>query len=253
MSKNCRRLIDRLEIEHMAHAGLGNGDLILTHLQMVEFGISRRLIQKTIAEAEDRGLIEVQRGLRLKDVPNRFRLTYRGTRRRLHSLAYEWSAPTNEWRQRGKQTQECGSTSAPQEGHFAPGENKPENKSENKSPENPAETANVFRSAKDAQSGTTYNILLPPAQPGAPSRENNHTPRRANGQQPPSENNRAGLDALRGAVVARIEEVGRGEQQRIAEHLGITRGSLSNFLAGRRSIRETTERALREYLSRDAA
>jgi hypothetical protein len=58
-SINCRRLIAALEFENMNHAGTENGDLIMPYNQLVRWwGIPRRLIRRTIEEAEERGLIE---------------------------------------------------------------------------------------------------------------------------------------------------------------------------------------------------
>src|SRR5690242_17325171 len=66
-SINCRRFIERLELEHMAHAGKENGRLGVSYDQFVEFGIGRRFIDDVIKEAEDRGLIEVTfRGFKRK-------------------------------------------------------------------------------------------------------------------------------------------------------------------------------------------
>ena len=41
-----------------------------------------------------------KRGLRLKETTNEYRLTYFATRERTPTGAYEWSAPTNEWKRR---------------------------------------------------------------------------------------------------------------------------------------------------------
>jgi hypothetical protein len=98
-SRNCIRLIDRLELEHMAHAGKENGRLPVSYEQFVEFGIGRRFISPAIEEAVDRGFIEVTfHGLKLKDAPNRYRLTYYATSKKNDFGAYEWSAPTDEWK-----------------------------------------------------------------------------------------------------------------------------------------------------------
>ena len=62
MSINCKRLIDFLMNEHLSKGGKENGSLKATYDQLVEFGISRRLIHRTISEAEDFGLIRAERG-----------------------------------------------------------------------------------------------------------------------------------------------------------------------------------------------
>lgn len=59
---NARRLIDRLLLDHMSHAGTENGRLKATHAQLEQFGISRRHIPTAIADAEHVGLIDVCRG-----------------------------------------------------------------------------------------------------------------------------------------------------------------------------------------------
>ena len=97
----CRRLIERAEIEHMAHKGLENGRLKLAYSQFVEWGISRGSIPAAIRYAVDAGFLEVmRRGYHLKETPNEYRLTYFATRERTVTGAYEWSAPTNEWKRR---------------------------------------------------------------------------------------------------------------------------------------------------------
>ena len=39
LSLNCRRLLDRLEVEHMAHKGQDNGRLKISYSQFVQWGI----------------------------------------------------------------------------------------------------------------------------------------------------------------------------------------------------------------------
>jgi hypothetical protein len=59
---NARRLIDTLLIEHMSHGGRQNGRLKATHRQLVEAGMSVRLVAEAIREAEAKGLIDCARG-----------------------------------------------------------------------------------------------------------------------------------------------------------------------------------------------
>jgi hypothetical protein len=100
-SINCRRLINFLEVEHLRHAGNENGSLLAPYGQLVGFGIGRRLIHASIAEAERRGLVRVDRGGRrgvvLTEV-NRFRLTYMWSRRKISSF-WDWTPPTDDWKQ----------------------------------------------------------------------------------------------------------------------------------------------------------
>lgn len=80
---NARRMLDRLELEHMAHAGRENGNLVVTFDQFVDCGIRREAIARTMAELDRLGWIEVHRGLYrgcARSDPNRFRLTARRTR-----------------------------------------------------------------------------------------------------------------------------------------------------------------------------
>lgn len=96
-----RRLLERIEVEHMAHAGQENGRLGIAYSQFVEWGLSRRSIPAAIRYAEDAGFLEVtERGYHLKDTTNLYRLTYYATRELVRGVAYEWSAPTNEWKRR---------------------------------------------------------------------------------------------------------------------------------------------------------
>lgn len=62
MSINCKRLIDFLFAEHLSKGGCENGNLKATYDQLAAAGIARRLIHRTISEAEEFGLIRVERG-----------------------------------------------------------------------------------------------------------------------------------------------------------------------------------------------
>ena len=100
MPLTCRRLLDRIELEHMAHNGQENGRLNVAYSQFVQWNISRRSIPAAIRYAENAGFLEVmKRGYHVKDTTNEYRLTYLATRERVRGV-YEWSAPTNEWKQR---------------------------------------------------------------------------------------------------------------------------------------------------------
>ena len=60
-----RRVIERIAVEHMNHGGTENGRLAVTYTNFVEWGISRRLISKALADAIARGLIyRTERGVR---------------------------------------------------------------------------------------------------------------------------------------------------------------------------------------------
>lgn len=95
MSPNAHRALDRIMIEHMAHAGTENGNLPVTHEDFVTHGVTRRLVKDAIQELENLGLIKrTVRGGRWhgSNKPSRFRLTWIGDRRGQH--------PTNEWKGR---------------------------------------------------------------------------------------------------------------------------------------------------------
>jgi hypothetical protein len=84
LSLAARRILDRLEIEHAAHAGRENGKLPLTYEHLMEYGIYRRGIAPAIREVEALGFVEVtQRGRASFTAeyrhPSRYRLTYRPT------------------------------------------------------------------------------------------------------------------------------------------------------------------------------
>jgi hypothetical protein len=100
-SLSARRCLDRMEIEHLHHAGKENGKLPVTYEHFVEFGVSRRLIAKSIRELVALGFLEITRhgvaGNAEHRESNLFRLTY------LHA---ERAKPTDEWR-RIKTTEEA--------------------------------------------------------------------------------------------------------------------------------------------------
>ena len=63
LSINARRAVERVMIEHMAHAGQENGNLPVTYNDFEKHGAQRRMIKLAIAEAAACGLIIVmQRG-----------------------------------------------------------------------------------------------------------------------------------------------------------------------------------------------
>ncbi|MFZ5671732.1 MAG: hypothetical protein ACOZAM_02085 [Pseudomonadota bacterium] len=98
-SIHCTRLLDFLEIEHLRHGGVENGALVAPYNQLETFGIGRRFISKTIAEAETRKLVEVKRGgLKGRGMSDlsRFRLTYCWTKSRVNGL-WDWHLPTDDW------------------------------------------------------------------------------------------------------------------------------------------------------------
>ena len=74
-----RRLIERLEIEHMRHGGRLNGHLYVAYVQFVAAGVSRRRIGAVLVLGQQLGLIEtIRSGEPNGDLraPNSYRLTY---------------------------------------------------------------------------------------------------------------------------------------------------------------------------------
>ena len=89
-----RRIIDRIVIEHMHHAGSMNGELIVTYDDFEKYGISRKAIRTAIDIAQALGFIEVTfPGVRSH-----------GAARRPSQYALTWlpqidgSDPTNRWK-----------------------------------------------------------------------------------------------------------------------------------------------------------
>lgn len=87
-----RRVLERLEIEHMRHAGKENGHLVVSYDQFVKFGVSRKAIRGALELGERLGLLEVRQSNNwIGDIrqPNEYRLTYVPEKDR--------KAPTDEW------------------------------------------------------------------------------------------------------------------------------------------------------------
>jgi len=57
LSLAARRVIDRVMIEHMLHAGTENGNLIVTYRDFRKCGIRGSSIKPAISEAGERGLL----------------------------------------------------------------------------------------------------------------------------------------------------------------------------------------------------
>jgi hypothetical protein len=59
---NCRRFVDFLLREHLAHGGKENGKLLAPDHQLRTLGIGAQYITKAIREAEDLGIVDCERG-----------------------------------------------------------------------------------------------------------------------------------------------------------------------------------------------
>lgn len=95
------RLLDRIELEHCAHAGRENGYLTVPYNQFVEAGIGRRFIKAAIDEAVRLGLLIVERGLYrggAKRRPSRYRLTYLKSKFAPAAGTPYYLEPTHDWR-----------------------------------------------------------------------------------------------------------------------------------------------------------
>ncbi len=92
LSINARRILDRLKIEHIGHDRTQNGNLIVTHEQFIEYGVTCDYVADGLDECAFKGLVKIRRG-RAGDGtahPNVYTLTFDGT--------HDGLAATNEWR-----------------------------------------------------------------------------------------------------------------------------------------------------------
>jgi hypothetical protein len=93
LSLSARRVLERIEIEHMQHGGKENGQLAVTYDHLVEYGIDRHAIAPAQRELEAPGFAEITEhgcaGHAEHRAPNKFQLTY------LHTNTWK---PTDEWR-----------------------------------------------------------------------------------------------------------------------------------------------------------
>jgi hypothetical protein len=94
LSQSARRVLDRIEIEHMAHGGSENGRLPVTFDDFERYGVHRHSIAPAIRECEALGFAEItQRGIAGNAEfrsPHHYRLTY------MPAMARE--PATHEWR-----------------------------------------------------------------------------------------------------------------------------------------------------------
>ncbi|WP_372422840.1 hypothetical protein [Salinarimonas chemoclinalis] len=100
LTDNARRVLDRMEVEHMSQGAVENGRLICTYDQLEAAGIRRKSIALAVRQCIALGFVEITEaggrsisGLRR---PTRYRLTYVINRRRPGELRA--AVPTHEWR-----------------------------------------------------------------------------------------------------------------------------------------------------------
>ncbi|SIT56248.1 conserved hypothetical protein [Mesorhizobium prunaredense] len=88
-----KRMLERLEIEHLRHGGSNNGELYVSFGQFEQHNISRRKIASAQALGAALGLMETIRAIEPAGdlrAPNAYRLTYLPAKGCL--------APTDEWK-----------------------------------------------------------------------------------------------------------------------------------------------------------
>ena len=93
LSGPAKSVIERLEIEHMAHGGKNNGQLICTYQDFADHGIRYKSIAPAIRQTVDHGIVKVPRpGWRSANhgTPAHYCLTY---------LPVGDAPPTDEWKQ----------------------------------------------------------------------------------------------------------------------------------------------------------
>ena len=95
LSQSARRVLDRIELEHMYHGNVENGRLPVTFENFEDYGLDRKSVAPAIRELEALGFIEITQRGRSGNAefrrPNQFRLTY------VHKYQAGEQA-TNEWR-----------------------------------------------------------------------------------------------------------------------------------------------------------
>lgn len=99
MPRPLYKIIERLEIEHLAHGGQENGHLYVPFSQFERYGVSKRRIRRLLELGQDLGLVEVLRDPSATNwdirPPNAYRLTYVPARSQ--------RLPTDEWRSISKE------------------------------------------------------------------------------------------------------------------------------------------------------
>jgi hypothetical protein len=95
------RVLDRLELEHLDHAGKENGYLKVTYDDFVKYGVSRRFIRPALQEGVARGLILITHpggysGAGRQD-PSTYQLTYLPSKFIPVAGAPQYLEPLNEW------------------------------------------------------------------------------------------------------------------------------------------------------------
>ncbi|MBL4886393.1 MAG: hypothetical protein JKY95_17920 [Planctomycetaceae bacterium] len=92
LSGNAHKTLSRLLIEHMAHAGTENGNLICTYNNFADYGVRRQSIATAVRQLEYMGFIRVEKGWAYsgEHLPSKYRITW------LPSA--DGTPATNEWK-----------------------------------------------------------------------------------------------------------------------------------------------------------
>jgi hypothetical protein len=101
LDRDAFRVLTRLELEHMRHAGKENGQLRVTYDQFGQTGIQRKNIRRTLDWLCALGLLCVtHRGTFAVggDNPNEYRLTYLSWKFEQSVGAPQYLQPTNDWK-----------------------------------------------------------------------------------------------------------------------------------------------------------
>jgi hypothetical protein len=94
LSITARRILDRLELEHLANGGVENGKLVCTYDDFEKYGARRHSIKLAILQLRQLGFIEVTQWGRQAvgdgRVPSKYRLTYVPTVEPYYQATHEW-------------------------------------------------------------------------------------------------------------------------------------------------------------------
>jgi hypothetical protein len=94
LSLSARRVMERIELEHLKHAGKHNGTLPVTQRDFVEYGVTSRCVLPAKNDLIRKGFVRITKKGRSgkRGTATEYRLTY------LHAFN---RPPTNEWKRYG--------------------------------------------------------------------------------------------------------------------------------------------------------
>jgi len=78
LSGNAFKVLSRLLLEQIAHAGTSNGELICTYEDLYKYGVRRASIGQAIQQLDYMGFIRIDKGIAYKGehTPSKYRLTF---------------------------------------------------------------------------------------------------------------------------------------------------------------------------------